>query len=265
MSNENSLADYSFSSTASDFDPFDIASIITNPVAMMDYDNASMTPLLVAEEVSDETISEINAVPTVEASKHNPNSLVSLCVAKILTMKMVEHQNLTQALIDLDGVPVQNIDELEGKFSMLLNPIFEQDFNDVSDCCQLVGGFDYWLLPNLWRELYLLKTYGVILALVAYNTPSSVLLARNYFSNVVGPKQATLSSYFGFELTLENLPNIATTLGRTIYYHCHDIALLFNRQLASYEPKDTVLHKHLRAFMMKYLMNYFSVANQVVV
>jgi hypothetical protein len=202
--------------------------------------------------VSEKMVNKINAVPTAESSMYNPNSLANLCVAKILAMNMANHQAVMQELTDID------VGALYKRFAMFLDPTFASDYGDVTYCWELVGGVHQWL-PNCWRELRLLEEYGTILALVACNTPSSMMLARNYFTTVMRRQQhlPTLPTYFGYSFKFENLPNIIQALGGTINKHCNEIAVLLSEQLSFTSAQSVVLHSHMRAFLKRYLPEYF--------
>jgi hypothetical protein len=255
------------SSVAPDLSAAEIADIITDTASANDgnmvtlnfitnYDymfHWEVSPAMLLEKTSN----KINTVPTAEASKYTPNTLANLCVAKILAMRIDNHPP-TQELVDIDGSIHATVGVLHKRLIMFLDPTFASDYGDVTYCWELVGGVHQWL-PNCWRELRLLEEYGTILALVACNTPSSMMLARNYFTTVMRRQQhlPTLPTYFGYSFKFENLPHIITALGGTINKHCNDIAILFNEQLTYQHPPNPA-HKHLRAFMKRYLPEYYN-------
>jgi hypothetical protein len=255
------------SSVAPDLSAAEIADIITDTASANDGNTVTLNFITNYDyvfhwEVShamllEKTLNKINTVPTVEASKYTPNTLANLCVAKMLVMRVDDHHPPTQELIDIDGSIHATVGVLHKRIIMLLDPTFASDFCNVSYCCEL-GGLD-GCLPNCWRELRLLEKYGVILALVACKTPSSTILAHNYFTNMMQrqPQLPLSPTYFGYSFKFENLPHIITALGGTINKHCNEIAVLFNEQL-SYQHPPNPAHKHMRAFMKRYLPEYYN-------
>jgi hypothetical protein len=204
----------------------------------------------------EDTINKIGAVPTADMSKYNPNTLANLCVANILATKMGVQTVLTTELHRVDGERLGINNALLKKIMMFMDPAFASDLGNASYCYDLVRGYNDWL-PNCWCEVRLLKKYGVILALVACNTPSTLMLARNLFNMAQHqPQLPSMASFFRYSLDWENLPNITAALIRHICYNCHEIAVILSEELSFTSAQSVVLHKHMRAFLKRYLPEF---------
>jgi hypothetical protein len=206
--------------------------------------------------VSTEQIEAIDAIPTAADTQRGVLSLTNLCVAKILSMKMAQQEELE--LVDIDGnvigSGVENINALKAKIEMFTNPMFEIDLDNVGACYEVVTHYFESYFPQTWREITVLNNLGVIVALATIDNPAAQLAARNFLTNFLERQPPSPHrTYFGYYVTFENLPHMAVSLCCSINNISNDLLKLFGEILHSMQNRNEVLHNHVRAFMKKYM------------
>ena len=209
-------------------------------------------------DITEEMIEKVNQVPVAEVKKRNPLSLQNLCVVKILSLKLADHQHLTHQLKDADNNTLENVDDLTKVIEAFADPECEQDIHKLYECCCVVSPtVDNWF-PRCGCEIELLREMGIVLALASIDNPTAELLGRNAFGAFLhraSVLQTRLPRYYGYAPRFENLHDLVIALGHTINKHRNDFVKLLLDILDSNEDQDRVIHNHARAFVNKYLLH----------
>ena len=206
-------------------------------------------------QVTDDQLAKINQVPKAMRTKRGVNSLSNLCAAKILTMKLENHQAETHEFADDQGVLHSDLGQLKKYVEMCFDPVFQSDLVNLQMCWEAIPRPELDI-PSLWREINTLKNAGVILALATIDDPQAQLLARN-FLETYKEHQAILirPMYYGYLLTAENLPKIAVAIGREVNKQTNSMIILFTTMLFAVEEEENLaIHGHLLPFVEKWLI-----------
>jgi hypothetical protein len=201
--------------------------------------------------VSMEQFQQIAAIPVAE-KKYSVNSLSNLCVGKILSEAMAARQATT---IDRDmyGVRFPILTHLEQLINKFSNPQFRVDLDNVYNAAKVVSDTtDVWF-PKYGPVVNTLRQYGCIMALVAIDTPSTRVLAANYFLASNPPWYPSLTC-FGYVLTLPNMWEIMVSLFFAINNRMIQIHRTFDNLMVGAGELEAAIDKHLVAFKIKYLI-----------
>jgi hypothetical protein len=200
--------------------------------------------------VSIEQLQQIAAVPVAEKT-HSVNTLSNLCVGKILSEAMAAHQATT---IDRDGnddvLSIQrNLERLINKFS---NPQFRVDLDNVYDAAEVVSDITAEWFPKYEPVINTLRKYAHVIALVVIRTPSTQVLATNYFS-LNNPPTISPVTCFGYVLSLDNMWDIMVSLCFAIRNLMKQLQSTCDGLMYSTGEAEVAISKHLCAFDTKYL------------
>jgi hypothetical protein len=201
--------------------------------------------------VSIEQFQQIAAIPVAE-KKHSVNSLANLCVGKILSQAMASHQAKT---IDYDcnGVEFPILKYLERLINKFSNPQFRVDLDNVYHSAKVVSDTtDEWF-PKYGPVINTLRKYGHVMALGVIDTPSTRVLAPNYFSGS-NPLSLPPAICFGYVLTLENMLDITISLCFAINNRMSQMQSTFANLMDRTGELEAAIYEHLIAFKIKYLI-----------
>jgi hypothetical protein len=203
------------------------------------------------DPVSIEQLQQIAAIPVAE-KKYRVNTLSNLCVGKILSEAMAAHQATT---IDRDsnGVVFPIVTSLERLLNLFSNPQFRVDLDNVYHATKVVSDIaDEWF-PKYGPVVNTLRQYGHVMALVAIDTPSTQVLATNYFLASNPPTMPPLIC-FGDVLSLDNMWDIMVSLCFAIHTRMKQLQSTCDGLMYSTGEAEAAISKHLCAFESKYLI-----------
>jgi hypothetical protein len=202
-----------------------------------------------------EVLANIRHVPTASASRRSPISLKSLCVSKLLAIKLVGDLR-EQDLYDENGnKKVFTQDEINGALNTFANPSFQNDVNDLKKCCDFTSPYgDASWFPWCYKDFVALQRYGEVLAIASVANPTAQLLARNRINSLLKERSPWCISD---PLTVDNPSGVTIKVGKSVLKHEMELASFLNGAISSMEDEDYVLHEHGRAFMKKWLSPYF--------
>ena len=204
-------------------------------------------------DVTEEMFDKLDQVPMAQVEKRNPISLQSLCVIKILSTKLAEHHELTQEFKDVNGNPLDNVDEIKKIMEAFADPECEKDHDNLYECCRIVSPVvDNWF-PRCDREFEMLRELGNFMALASVNDPAAELLARNAYSAFMNQ----LPEDHEYAPTFESMRGLGVALGVSINKGKNQLVKILSDILTSSEDQDRAIRNHTRAFMKKYLPDDF--------
>jgi hypothetical protein len=203
------------------------------------------------DHVSTEQLQQIAAIPVAE-KKYMVNTLSNLCVGKILSEAMAAHQ-ATPIGRDSKGVVFPILTNLERVINKFSNPQFRAELDNVYHAAEVISDItDEWF-PKYGPVINTLRQYGHIMALVAIDTPSTQVLAANYFLASNPPTIPPLTC-FGYVLSLDSMWEIMVSLCFAIGSRMKQLQSTFDGLMYSTGEAEAAVSKHLYAFEAKYLM-----------
>ena len=217
-----------------------------------DYEFMWAQPLL--PDVTEEMIEQVNAIPVADLQKYNPLSLQKLCVVKILSATLAEHQENTHEFVDPNGNRLENADGIKKMMVAFSDSQCETDIKNLYECCCITSPIaDNWF-PYCSREFQVLNELGIVMALACIDHPVAQLLARNAYNTFLNRVADELPYYYGYAPRFRNLRDLTIALGGAINKRKNQFVKVMLDVLESNVDQDRAIHNHARAFVKKYLI-----------